>query len=311
MGAKSTNRGSRGLGLNKIIDGRIIDFFSTRRTTGITRKPISQYLVEVYLWGSTGSPGRGGAPQGGGFSYMKGFIPATSPTTIGYIVGQRGSATNFFNGGPGPNGGGAFSAVFLGDVTSTPARTLTIGVAGGAGAGGNDGYTVALGGYGGGLSGGPNFNSGAPVAGDVSGGTQIAGGSGYGTPGTEWLGGINPAAGGGGGGWYGGGAGRSFTIISSYQSGGGGGSGYVLPASSSLVNGSNSYTALSTVLNSGNPDGTYNTTGSPEIYTHTAGTAGKVVIVVENTVVVNTTSAPPGSAVNTYVVQAQGFDPPF
>lgn len=257
--------------------------------------------VNIYLWGGYGGPGRSGTPDTGGWVQISGT--AAPGTTIGYIVGQYTGSKNFYTGGGGagnPSHGGGFSAAFIGPVTPGNADSYILGLAGGAGGGGNDGYGDARGGYGGGPTGASAYES--PNQGLGGGGaSQVSGGAPGGASaeaGVKWLGGngrLDQSCGGGGGGYYGGGGGASN---SSYDAGGGGGSGYVNTGTITQP-GFGSFTITSTVNNVGRPAaiGYNNPTSYPS-----PGSVGKVVIEVNGVAVVDTTAAPPGSAVNTYFV---------
>jgi hypothetical protein len=261
--------------------------------------------IQIYLWGGFGTPGRGGAPGGGGWVQIQGT--ANPGTVIGYIVGSRDGARNFYTGGGGSRAAGGFSAAFVGPVDGTTGRTYVLGVAGGAGGGGNDGYDSAQGGAGGGPSGTTAVE--IPDFGLRGGGaTQNAGGGGGSgaSSGGQWLGGNGASpteGGGGGGGWYGGGGGGTN---GGYDAGGGGGSGYVNSGTVTQP-GFGSFTITSTTNLSGNgapgsPSGGSGTYNNPSPYPNAPGTTGKVLIVVNNVVVVDDTSAPPGSAVETYTI---------
>jgi hypothetical protein len=262
--------------------------------------------IIIYLWGAVGAIGRGPAVPQGGFTEINASV--TPGTTIGYIVGHREGSRNFFLGGPG-NGvtgqhGGGFSASFLGPSPEPSSRSVTIGVAGGAGGGGNDGFTISNGGYGGGDSGGAGQES--PDQGPISGngGTQVAGGSAQpapapGSPGTAWLGGngnqTDPGreSGGGGGGWYGGGGGGAKT---SYDAGGGGGSGYIIsPGVLSNPFGTINVTSAQTINGS---------IGAPApiaaVYPYAGGNS-RVVIIVNGVAVVNSTTVS-GPTMYTYTI---------
>jgi len=274
----------------------------------------SSVSVNIYLWGGLGTPGRSGSPEGGGWTQITGT--ATRGTQIGYIVGFRetsGGGGNFFYGGPGfspansINYGGGFSAAFVGPVNSGNATTYMLGVAGGAGGGGNDGFGDARGGAGGGTTG--NGGREVPNQGGLAGGgaTQSAGGSagqGGGSSGSLWTGGSSGPplqnVGGGGGGYYGGGGGGSN---GGYDAGGGGGSGYARPAST-VTNGADSFTVISSTTNTGTTSG--HTVPAPVAALYPSPTStndtGKVVIEVNNVAVVNSTSAPPGNAVVLYTI---------
>ena len=266
-----------------------------------------QVPVNIYLWGGYGGDGRAGTPESGGWVRVSGT--ATPGTTIGYITGQSNGSRNFYAGGSGTgysSHGGGFSAVFVGPVTPGNADSYILGLAGGAGGGGNDGFGDARGGYGGGPAGNPAYES--PNQGGLagSGGNQVGGGSAGSGPmpgqsGTKWLGGAGNSGqntGGGGGGWYGGGGGGSN---SSYDAGGGGGSGYV-NTGTITQSGFGSFTITTTVNNVGRPAPLGHNNPTP--YTSPSGALapGAVVIEVNGVAVVNTTSSPPGSAVNTYVI---------
>lgn len=180
---------------------------------------------------------------GGGGGKVTGTLSVTSGSTLYFYVGGRGEdgitmrTTGGWNGGggagyyggnavsspcyPGTGGGASDIRTSVGTLSS---RLVVAGGGGGAG-----GYTPALGGHGGGLTG---ANGGAPSfpGGQGLGGTQSAGGAagttcggaGAGSLGTGGNGaGCSHGGGGGGGGYYGGGGG----IIEP----GGGGSSYTSP----------------------------------------------------------------------------------
>ena len=198
--------------------------------------PKGTYKLEC--WGA-----QGGGNLGGKGGYSTGVLSLPSSTTIYIIVGQAGSknssstpsatygggaAGTLKSNGAATSGGGA-SDIRIGQ-NSLYARVIV------AGGGGGASQTDSLaGGVGGGTTGG---NGGGDHA-RGNGGTQISGGSGYGS-GNNWVevtaaifgqGGTaydsvhsGYSCGGGGGGWYGGGG-------SGDDGGAGGGSGYVYTSS--------------------------------------------------------------------------------
>ena len=198
--------------------------------------PKGTYKLEC--WGA-----QGGGNLGGKGGYSTGVLSLPSSTTIYIIVGQAGSknssstpsatygggaAGTLKSNGTATSGGGA-SDIRIGQ-NSLYARVIV------AGGGGGASQTDSLaGGVGGGTTGG---NGGGDHA-RGNGGTQISGGSGYGS-GNNWVevtaaifgqGGTaydsvhsGYSCGGGGGGWYGGGG-------SGDDGGAGGGSGYVYTSS--------------------------------------------------------------------------------
>ena len=198
--------------------------------------PKGTYKLEC--WGA-----QGGGNLGGKGGYSTGVLSLPSSTTIYIIVGQAGSknssstpsatygggaAGTLKSNGAATSGGGA-SDIRIGQ-NSLYARVIV------AGGGGGASQTDSLaGGVGGGTTGG---NGGGDHA-RGNGGTQISGGSGYGS-GNNWVevtaaifgqGGTaydsvhsGYSCGGGGGGWYGGGG-------SGDDGGAGGGSGYIYTSS--------------------------------------------------------------------------------
>ena len=100
--------------------------------------------VNIYVWGSEGGGGRGGAPGGAGWASVTGTcVPGT---VLSYVVGTPGNGANFYyGGGNGNNSGGGFSAVFVGPG-GPGARPACLACAGGSGAGGYDHYGTSIGG---------------------------------------------------------------------------------------------------------------------------------------------------------------------
>jgi hypothetical protein len=200
-------------------------------------------LIRVKAWGAAGgwnfasSVGTGG---GGGFA--RGDVTVTSGNTLLIAVGGGGgNGTGGTNGGGnntagnGVGGGGGYSGVFVNNLaTQANARVM-------AGGGGGSFNAVGRGGAGGG-SVGQRSGSGT---GNCYGGTQSAGGAGFGTgtAGIALKGGTGTYGGGGGGGYFGGGGSGGI----GNSGGGGGGSGYVISGATNvtLTTGSNASVANS------------------------------------------------------------------
>ena len=268
--------------------------------------------VEIHMYGGKSNiGGRGGDSPYGGWTTISGT--ATSGTTIAYICGKSVGTQAFYDGGPGGGGGrrgGGFTAVWVGGGNIAPVArdsNYILGVAGGSGAGGDDGYNDNRGGYGGGTNGGdcpeqPDQNLRGRGATQSSGG---AGGGGGGT-GQPWYGGNGypspEQVGGGGGGWYGGGGGGSN---GGYDSGGGGGSGYTGSTPRTL---DNPYGKFVVTGGQTSPGG-YPGPGAPgpvgSGYPHTGqshpANVGRVYIIVDG-VEVHDGRANPGSAASTYTI---------
>ena len=270
--------------------------------------PPNTTRMTVQVWGAGGaSKGKGGEPitqsfAGGGGGYTTATFNVTSANTLRVIVGQGGingicgqNLGSTYGGGGGQylggagqyggdrnwcsaSGGGRTSVQMLNLVTSGVYDDLI--TAGGGGAGGvlsTWNTESALGGFGGGTTGG---TSDAGTRGG-RGGTQITGGAGgtggalpSGLAGSKYQGGGTVTTGsafygaGGGGGYFGGGQGGNMN-------GGGGGSSYVhaalqTPSTSSTitqapsVNGANQAGLPSGITNIGN-GGAGNTT-IPTVY---------------------------------------------
>jgi hypothetical protein len=208
------------------------------------------YLLET--WGAQG----GNALYGGRGGYSAGEVSLTAGQQVFVVVGEAGNTNKGedivggYNGGGmqvyanngvfGTGGGATHMALATGLLSETSVRDDILIVAGG---GGGAGWQNAVGGVGGGTTGGNGAGSftsytigqgGTQTAGGtVSGtskvpyGTATAGSAGQGGTGVGYSGG----GGGGGGGWYGGSGGA----INS----GGGGSGYIVGlANASTISGS-------------------------------------------------------------------------
>ena len=276
-----------------------------RGSAGAQEKP-----VDVYIYGGKSSNGgRGGDSPYGGYTHIAGTV--TVGTSIAYICGRSSGNQGFYYGGPGggPNGnGGGFSAVWVSDGAVSPNSRNTnylIAVAGGSGAGGNDGYNNCRGGYGGGGSGGicpeePNQGLAGHGGGQNGGGS---GGGGGGSQGGQWVGGPGGPenCGGGGGGWHGGGGGGTN---GSYDAGGGGGSGYTGP-NRTVENPHGKFV----ITGSDMANGGYPGPGAPSpvtsAYPHTGqghpATTGRVYIVVDG-VEVHDGQSNPTTAAATYTI---------
>lgn len=178
--------------------------------------PKGTYKLECWgaesgKYNTTSTSGKGG--------YSRGTLSLSIESILYLYSGGQGTAANSsggFNGGGstksygGSGGGGSDIRI---NSTSLYARCLV------AGGGGGPGYSSAIGGYGGGLTGGQGGNGSATGG---YGGTQTSGGTNN-TSGSFGQANSNTSnGGGGGGGWYGGSSGWS----SGTDSGGGGGSGY-------------------------------------------------------------------------------------
>ena len=280
---------------------------------GVGRGGAGDVEVEIHMYGGKSIyGGRGGDSPYGGWTTISGT--ASRGTTIAYICGRCAGGQAFYDGGPGSGNsryGGGFTAVWVGGSNIAPVArdsNYILGVAGGSGAGGDDGYGDCRGGYGGGTVGGD-----CPENPDVQlgggGGTQSGGGSGGGPApwGGQWYGGNGHPApdqqvGGGGGGWWGGGGGGSN---GGYDSGGGGGSGYTGPAPRTLENPYGTFV----VTNGQTSAGGYPGPGAPgpvgSAYPHTGNhpaEVGRVYIIVDG-VEVHDGTASPGSAASTYTIQ--------
>lgn len=197
------------------------------------------YMLEV--WGAQGGYGMNETYRGGYGGYSLGYINLDTATDVFIAVGGQGgnglekvSTLNAggFNGGGnsygttniyvGSGGGATHIALSDGLLSSLSENTGDILIV--AGGGGGGGYLSSTYSGTGGDAGGYIGNDGTTIyaAHQVgSGGTQLAGGTGYGISGSFGQGGnaTNNAIGGGGG-FYGGGVGRQ-------TSGSGGGSGYI------------------------------------------------------------------------------------
>lgn len=196
----------------------IMNYDYTKSEVTFTAPYSGTYKLEV--WGAQGS---GWALTGGVGGYATGNISLNKDENIYVNVGSQGDSTTW-----GPNGGGAtHMATVSGALSSLENNKSSILIV--AGAGGGSEWTTGQGGAGGGYIGG----SGQNPSGNVTGGTQTAGGKsseihvnsgttkiydGSFGKGGHSLDGDN--GGGGGDGYYGGGA-------SSYAWGGAGGSGYI------------------------------------------------------------------------------------
>jgi hypothetical protein len=198
-------------------------------------------FIEVY-----GAQGGGGQMSGNSQSglggrggYAAGYIYLEKGTTLYVYVGSvggysiSGPAKGGYNGGgyacstnsgdPAHGGGGASDVRLIGGAWDNPSGLLSrFIVAGGGGGGGED---CDLGGYGGGVSGGPNPHNQVGTGGEFGKGAH-----------TTYEGG------GGGGGWIGGSVGGGSQTIptscsGSENNGGTGGSGYVYTNTSEVYNG--------------------------------------------------------------------------
>ena len=268
--------------------------------------------VEIHMYGGKSVyGGRGGDSPYGGWTTISGT--ATPGTTIAYICGRCAGGQAFYDGGPGSGNsryGGGFTAVWVGGSNIAPVArdsNYILGVAGGSGSGGDDGYNDCRGGYGGGPVGGacpedPDQNMGG------GGGTQTGGGSGGGPApwGGQWYGGNghpspDQQVGGGGGGWWGGGGGGSN---GGYDAGGGGGSGYTGSTPRTLENPYGTFVVTGGQTSAGGYPGP----GAPgpvgSAYPHTGNhpaNVGRVYIIVDG-VEVHDGTASPGSAASTYTI---------
>ena len=200
--------------------------------------PASRTHIFVKMWGAGGGQGRVGGwnygASGGGGGHTRGLVPVTPgevltvrvgiggrTVTLGSSFGGGGGSLNTADQAYGGQGGGG-SYLFRGST-----RLL---IAGGGGAGGSSrAWEDNSGGAGGGLTGQTGLS---PYDGKSNfgggGGTQTAGGTSVGTPGSLYQGGVtntNSYGGGGGGGFYGGGGGGYSETNT--MAGGGGGSGFV------------------------------------------------------------------------------------
>ena len=200
--------------------------------------PVGTYEIECWGAQSAHHVASGTAYQGLGSlgGYSKGTLTVNSATTYYLCVGGTPPSTNHYAGGyngggsaysyAGGGGGATHIATVSGQLpTLSSNQSAVVIVAGGAGGGR---VTTALGGVGGGVTGGAGMTNGTSIGG--TGGTATAGGiDGTPTPASTTSASFGQGAScgaqggsGGGGGWYGGGLGGY-----SANSGAGGGSGYI------------------------------------------------------------------------------------
>ena len=201
--------------------------------------------VFMQVWGAQGGTSTAAGGKGG---YSEGKMAVTAGDVLNVYVGGAGieltaSANDGgFNGGGGAGKGSSYNSASGGGgsdirVNSTSLYARAIVAGGGGGGAGASGSNLAVGGVGGGLTGGNGIHTsntvGSPTQSSTCGGsgaTQTS--QGYGstrsaqTTGAFGQGGwgypVSSGSGGGGGGWYGGGGADC--------AGGGGGSGYVYTA---------------------------------------------------------------------------------
>ena len=280
---------------------------------GVGRGGSASVDVEIHMYGGKSVyGGRGGDSPYGGWTTISGT--AAPGTTIAYICGRCVGDQAFYNGGPGSGNsryGGGFTAAWVsGSTLGSYSRDANyiLGVAGGSGSGGDDGYNDCRGGYGGGPVGGdcpenPDQNLGG------GGGTQSGGGSGGGSApwGGQWYGGNghpspDQQVGGGGGGWWGGGGGGSN---GGYDAGGGGGSGYTGSTPRTLENPYGTFEVTGGQTSAGGYPGPGAPAPVGNAYPHTGqshpANVGRVYIIVDG-VEVHDGRANPGSAASTYTI---------
>ena len=183
MGARSSDKGSKGLGSNKRLDGKALNFFSTRRTGistnyGLPPRQIDATGGTIIDWNGYKIHSFPGAPVGGSNPYTftipseaSPLIPTTNFDII--LVAGGGSGGDDQPGSYGGGGGGAGGVRFIPQI-SLPLGSYSISVGGGANAAPGDGVkgqpTVFN---------APNGN-GVPAISVVGGGLGGAGGGGGG-----------------------------------------------------------------------------------------------------------------------------------
>ena len=210
-------------------------FEYTGKIQTFTAPHTGTYTFEA--WGAQGGYGDGNFNEPGLGGYATGTYKLTEGQSINVYVGGAGTS---YGGNGGWNGGGsvltAGSSPHRGGTgggatdfrvggTALSNRILVAGGGGGGQPSCGGKYTTA--GHGGGLVGVQSYNQQGNYAGSyANGGTQSAGGTGYGKGNWTATGSLGQGANttgdcgaGGGGGYYGGGA--------AYTAGGGGGSGYI------------------------------------------------------------------------------------
>lgn len=139
MGARSSDTGPKGLGQNKRLDQHLINFFSTRRTTGIT----TTQTVNIEATGGTITNWNGyriHSFPGGSLDSSNPYtftIPVNAAPILGItnfdiiLVAGGGSGGDFNPGSYGGGGGGAGGVRFIPQI-SLPVGDYPISVGGGA-----------------------------------------------------------------------------------------------------------------------------------------------------------------------------------
>ena len=144
MGARSTDRSSKGFGINKVLDGKLLEFFNTKRTGGGSN-PETTFLA---TGGTILTPGNGYTYHVFTTSSTPGFEVLRISATVDYLVIGGGGA-----GGNGPDGGAYYAAGGGGaGGFRTGTTPVVVGaypiVVGGGGASGTGPYPGATGGFG-------------------------------------------------------------------------------------------------------------------------------------------------------------------
>ena len=101
MGTRSTDRSPKGFGINKVLDGKLLEFFNTKRTGGGTNAPIPFSATG----GTTSEPGNGYKYHF--FTASGDFIVSQSLASIEYLVVAGGGAGGNYPSGNSGGGGGA------------------------------------------------------------------------------------------------------------------------------------------------------------------------------------------------------------
>ena len=95
MGTRSTDRSSKGFGINKVLYGKLLEFFNTKRTGGGSNPPPPPFLA---TGGTILTPGNGYKYHVFTTSSTPGFEVLLNAATVDYLVIAGGGA-----GGNGPD----------------------------------------------------------------------------------------------------------------------------------------------------------------------------------------------------------------
>ena len=184
--------------------------------------PAGVTSITMEGFGAAGGAGEGCANSGGKGGYLKSTITVTANDTLTIVVGEKGDAGAIFGGGGEGGSGGMHGGGSGGGATHVKNSSGTTLFVIGAGGGGGGRLDCGAGGDGGGATGQNGVTIFNPAG---TGGSQVAGGIGFGegsSNGASLAGGnggdfgmnVNEGGGGGGGaGFFGGGGGGSGEVM--------------------------------------------------------------------------------------------------